>query len=65
MSTSIFVSTKTIPLGKRKITRSGDRYYIILPSELNDLWRQLWEARAELNVMIEVASVKGGNRSNP
>jgi len=31
----------------------------------NDLWRQLWEARAELNVMIEVASVKGGNRSNP
>jgi len=65
MSTSIFVSTKTIPLGRRKITRSGDRYYIILPSELNDLWRQLWEARAELNVMIEVASVKGGNRSNP
>jgi len=60
MSTSIFVSTKTIPLGRRKITRSGDRYYIILPSELNDLWRQLWEARAELNVMIEVASVKGG-----
>jgi len=65
MSTSIFVSTKTIPLGRRKITRSGDRFYIILPSELNDLWRQLWEARAELNVMIEVASVKGGNRSNP
>jgi hypothetical protein len=60
MSTSIFVSTKTIPLGKRKITRSGDRFYIILPSELNELWRQLWEARAELNVMIEVASVKGG-----
>jgi hypothetical protein len=60
MSTSIFVSTKTIPLGKRRITRSGDRFYIILPSELNELWRQLWEARAELNVMIEVASVKGG-----
>ena len=54
------MSTKTIPLGKRKITRSGDRFYIILPSELNELWRQLWEARAELNVMIEVASVKGG-----
>jgi len=60
MNTSIFASTRTIPLGRRKITRSGDRYYIILPSELNDLWRQLWETRAELNVMIEVASVKGG-----
>ena len=60
MSTSIFASTRTIPLGRRRITRSGDRFYIILPSELNDLWRQLWEARAELNVMIEVASVKGG-----
>jgi pyruvate/2-oxoglutarate/acetoin dehydrogenase E1 component len=58
MSTSIFVSTKTIPLGKRKITRSGDRYYIILPSELNDLWRQLWETRAELNVLIEVANLR-------
>jgi len=58
MSTSIFVSTKTIPLGKRKITRSGDRFYIILPSELNELWRQLWEARAELNVLIEVANLR-------
>ncbi|NAZ29015.1 MAG: hypothetical protein GU355_06960 [Caldivirga sp.] len=58
MSASIFVSTKTIPLGKRKITRSGDRYYIILPSELNELWRQLWEARAELNVLIEVANLR-------
>ena len=58
MSTSIFVSTKTIPLGRRKITRSGDRFYIILPSELNDLWRQLWEARTELNVLIEVANLR-------
>jgi pyruvate/2-oxoglutarate/acetoin dehydrogenase E1 component len=58
MSTSIFVSTKTIPLGRRKITRSGDRYYIILPSELNDLWRQLHDARAELNVLIEVANLR-------
>jgi len=58
MPTSIFVSTKTIPLGRRKITRSGDRFYIILPSELNDLWRQLWEARAELNVLIEVANLR-------
>ncbi|MFP3240684.1 MAG: hypothetical protein RXQ94_06075 [Caldivirga sp.] len=58
MSTSIFASTRTIPLGKRKITRSGDRFYIILPSELNDLWRQLWEARAELNVLIEVANLR-------
>ena len=52
---------RTIPLGRRKITRSGDRYYIILPSELNDLWRQLWEARAELNVLIEVANVKAAH----
>jgi hypothetical protein len=58
MSTSIFASTKTIPLGRRRLTRSGDRYYIILPSELNDLWRQLWEARAELNVLIEVANLR-------
>ena len=61
MSSSIFVSVRTIPLGRRKITRSGDRYYIILPSELNDLWRQLWEARAELNVLIEVANVKAAH----
>jgi len=61
MSSSIFVSARTIPLGRRKITRSGDRYYIILPSELNDLWRQLWEARAELNVLIEVANVKAAH----
>ena len=52
---------RTIPLGRRKITRSGDRYYVILPSELNDLWRQLWEGRAELNVLIEVASVKAAH----
>ena len=61
MSSSIFVSARTIPLGRRKITRSGDRYYIILPSELNDLWRQLWESRAELNVLIEVANIKAAH----
>jgi len=36
-SVTILTNVKTIPLGRR-ITKSSDQYYIILPVELNELW---------------------------
>jgi len=33
---TILTNVKTIPLGRR-ITKSSDQYYIILPVELNEL----------------------------
>ncbi|MCG2880826.1 MAG: hypothetical protein L7G96_05865 [Vulcanisaeta sp.] len=45
---------RTIPLTKRKLSRAGNRYYIYLPTQLNDIWRELHEKKVEVNVIIEV-----------
>ena len=48
-STVEFIVKGLIPLGPRKITRmtnnpDRERYLIYLPSELNDLWREVYES---------------------
>jgi hypothetical protein len=38
----------------RKLSRAGNRYFIYLPTELNEIWRELHEKKVELNVIIEI-----------
>jgi hypothetical protein len=52
--TSLLSQVRTIPLTKRKLSRAGNRYYIYLPTQLNDIWQELHEKKVEVNVIIEV-----------
>jgi hypothetical protein len=51
---SLLSQVRTIPLTKRKLSRAGNRYYIYLPTQLNDIWRELHEKKVEVNVIIEI-----------
>jgi len=49
-------SRKIIPLMKRKISRLGEsRYVIYLSIELNELWKEIHDAKRKVNVYIELA----------
>jgi len=43
---------RTIPIAKRKITRSGQRFFIYLPMELNEIWEHLNKNKAEVDIVI-------------
>jgi len=60
-STVEFISKGLIPLGPKKITRMSnnpdrERYLIYLPSELNDLWREVHESGKKIKIYIEISS---------
>jgi len=49
-------SRKIIPLMRRKIAQLGEtRYVIYLPVELNELWKEIHDAKKKINVYIEIA----------
>jgi len=49
-------SRKIIPLMKRKIAQLGEtRYVIYLPTELNELWKEIHDSKKKINVYIEIA----------
>jgi hypothetical protein len=54
MANTLLKQVRTIPIPKRKLSRAGNRYYIYLPTQLNDIWRELHEKKVEVNVIIEV-----------
>jgi len=48
-------SRKIIPLMRRKISRLGEsRYVIYLPTEMNELWKELHDGKKKLNIYIEI-----------
>jgi hypothetical protein len=52
---------QTIPLAGRRITKSGTRYLLYLPLELNELWEELHKNKAKLNVIIIVPNAGDGS----
>jgi hypothetical protein len=54
MPDSLLKHVKTIPMAGRKVAKAGHRYMIYLPTELNEIWRELHEKKVELNVIIEI-----------
>jgi hypothetical protein len=54
MANTLLKHVRTIPIARRKISRAGNRYFVYLPIELNDIWRELHEKKAEVNVIIEI-----------
>jgi len=51
---SLLRAPKLIPVGKRRVSRKGNLYYIALPADLRELWEELRSEGAVLNVLIEV-----------
>ena len=54
MASSLLKQVRTIPITKRRLSRAGSRYFIYLPIDLNDIWKELHEKKVEVNVIIEV-----------
>jgi hypothetical protein len=54
MTNTLLKHVRTIPIARRKISRAGNRYFVYLPIELNDIWRELHEKKAEVNIIIEI-----------
>jgi hypothetical protein len=54
MANSLLKQVRTIPITKRRLSRAGNRYFVYLPIDLNDIWKELHEKKVEVNVIIEV-----------
>ena len=54
MANSLIKQVRTIPITKRKLSRAGSRYFIYLPIDLNDIWKELHEKKTEVNIIIEI-----------
>jgi len=65
MGMTILTNAKIIPLGRRRITKSSDRYYIILPAELNELWEYLHKNGLTVNVLLEVNEEGSRRQASP
>jgi len=49
-------SRKIIPLMRRKIAQLGEtRYVVYLPTEMNELWKEIHNAKKKINIYIEIA----------
>ena len=48
------IKIKTIPVMKRRIIKAGNRYFVYLPTDLNDIWQYLHDKRIEVNLVIEI-----------
>lgn len=49
-------SRKIVPLMKKKIAKLCEtRYVIYLPTELNDLWKEIYDSKKKVNIYIEIA----------
>ncbi|MFP3241019.1 MAG: hypothetical protein RXQ94_07795, partial [Caldivirga sp.] len=60
-TSQLITQIKTMPLFRRRIAKVGNRYFIQLPMELNELWRYWYENGAVLNIVIEVVEYKKSN----
>jgi len=48
-------SRKIIPLMRRKIAQLGEtRYVVYLPTEMNELWKEIHDAKKKVNIYIEI-----------
>jgi hypothetical protein len=64
-TSQLITQIKTMPLFRRRIAKVGNRYFIQLPMELNELWRYWYENGAVLNIVIEVVEYKKSNNEKP
>lgn len=54
MSEEMLMMMKVIPAGKRAIVKSGDRYLVWLPTNLNHIWATLRKRRVKVEVYLVI-----------
>jgi len=59
MSEELIMMMKAIPAGRRKIVKSGDRYMIWLPINLNHIWEALRKRDAKVDVYLVIVKESG------
>jgi len=64
-TSQLITQIKTMPLFRRRIAKVGNRYFIQLPMELNELWKYWYENGAVLNIVIEVVEYRKANNEKP
>ena len=64
-TSQLMTQIKTMPLFRRRIAKVGNRYFIQLPMELNELWKYWYENGAVLNIVIEVVEYRKTNNEKP
>jgi len=48
------IKIKTVPVMRRRIVKAGNRFFVYLPTDYNDLWRYLHDNKIEINLVIEI-----------
>jgi hypothetical protein len=61
MESQVVSAIRTIPLMRRRLTKSGNRFLLYLPLELNELWEELHKNKVKLNVIIIVPNAGDGS----
>jgi len=54
MDSSMLKFVRTIPIMKRMLSKAGNRYFIYLPTEYNEIWEYLHENKIKVNLIIEI-----------
>jgi hypothetical protein len=54
MGGSIIKFVREIPIMRRMIIKAGNRYFIYLPTEYNEIWEYLHENKIKVNLIIEI-----------
>jgi len=49
----LLVESGNFVLENRKICKMGDRFYIELPKDYNELWMYLWKRDTKLTIYLE------------
>ena len=48
------IKIRTILVMRRKIIKAGNRYFVYLSMDYNDLWQYLHNNKIEVNLVIEI-----------
>ncbi|MCG2887487.1 MAG: hypothetical protein L7G98_05970 [Vulcanisaeta sp.] len=54
MGGSIIKFVREIPIMRRMIIKAGNRYFIYLPTEYNEIWEYLHKNKIKVNLIIEI-----------
>jgi hypothetical protein len=64
MAGNLVSQVKTMLVVGRRLTKAGNRYFIYLPVEYNEVWGHWYENGAVLNIVIEVVEFKKASGNN-
>jgi hypothetical protein len=65
MASNLVSQVRVMLVVGRRLTKAGNRYFIYLPVEYNEVWGRWYENGAVLRMVIEVVEFKKANSEKP